>query len=164
MTTAPKKNRGWIWYFVVLFVMAIVATTVLVVFNLRQQLTPEQLEAARQMWKEKGPRDYSMTYTIRKNAEPDADQYEVKVRGGRTVESRFNGQPESPERFGYRTMDALFNDIERFMKHDSEKGSPKVYVRAIFDVQKTGGIRWYVRRVMGGRQRQEITVERFTID
>jgi len=161
---AAKKNRSWIWYFVVLFVLAISATVILIVFNLRQQLKPEQLQAARAMWKDKGPRDYTIAYTMRVNEEPDPDQYWAKVRGGQVVESKFNDQPEPVERRYYRSMDSLFDYVERFMKIDSEKDSPKTYVRAIFDDQKTGGLRWYVRRVMGGRHRVEITVESFTID
>jgi hypothetical protein len=61
-------------------------------------------------------------------------------------------------------MEGLFDFVERLMKIDSEPGSPKTYVPAIFDDQKTGGLRWYVRRVMGGRQRVEITVDTFSID
>ncbi len=164
MTTVVPKTHRWIWFFVVLFVLAIAATTVLIVFNLKQQLKPEQLRAARKLWNENGPKDYTLVYTTRVNDESREDQYWVKVRGGRAVESTFNGQQEPPERLPYRSMDALFDIAERFMKIDSEKEAPKTFVRAIFDDQKTGGLRWYVRRVMGTRQREEITVTQFTID
>ena len=140
------------------------ATVVLITFNLRQQLKPEQLEAARKMWTEHGPRDYTLAYTIQVNEEPEPDHYWVKVRHGRVVESKYNGQPEPAERYPYRGMDGLFNFVEKFMQIDSEPKSPKTYVRGIFDDQKTGGLRWYVRRVMGGRQRVEIKVDSFTID
>ena len=156
---SEKKNRRWIWYFVVLFVLAVAATVVLIVFNLQQQLKPDQLRAARNMWSEKGPSDYTLVYTTRVNEDTHEDQYWVKVRGGRAVESTFNGQPEDPERLPYRGMQALFDFVERFMKLDSEKEAPKTFVRAIFDDQKTGGLRWYVRRVMGSSERIEINVQ-----
>ncbi len=165
MNPAPgKKNRRWIWFFVVVFTMAAAATVVLIVFNLRQQLKPEQFTAARKLWKEQGPAAYTMSYTIRVNDSGEVDTYWAKVRAGQVVESRFNGQPEPPERYSYRGMDALFDFIERFIRIDSEPNKPKTFVRAIFDERKTGGLRWYVRRVMGGRERVEITVETFTID
>ena len=165
MSSPPaRRNRRWIWYFVLLFTMAFVATVVLIVFNLQQQLKPEQLAAARKLWKEAGPADYTMSYSMRVNENADPDRYSVKVRNGRVLEAQYNGQAEPPERYHYRGMEGLFDFIEEFMKIDSEKGSPKTYVRAIFDDQKTGGIRWYVRRVMGGRHRVEITVDSFTID
>jgi hypothetical protein len=163
-TVPPKKNRRWIWFFVVVFLLALLATVALVVFNLRQQLRPEQLAAARKMWAERGPRDYTMAYTTRVNEEAEPAHYWVEVRQGRVVLSKYNGQPEPPERYAYRSMDGLFDFIEKFMQMDSEPGALKTYVRGIFDDQKTGGLRWYVRRVMGSRQRVEITVDSFTID
>ncbi len=163
MPATPRTHR-WIWFFVILFVLAITATTVLIVFNLKQQLRTEQLQAARKLWNESGPKNYTLVYTTRVNEESREDEYWVKVREGRAVESKHNGQPEPPERLPYRGMEGLFDIAERFMKIDGAKDAPKTFVRAIFDDQKTGGLRWYVRRVMGTRQREEITVTRFTID
>jgi len=159
-----KKNRRWIWFFVVVFTLAFLATVTLVVFNLQQQLTPEQLAAARKLWSEKGPRDYTMTYTTRVNEDTNLNHYWVKVRGGKVVASKFNGNPQSSELLHYRGMDGRFDDMERFMIKDSEQGSPKVFVRAIFDGQNASALRSYVRRVMGGRQRVEINVDPLTID
>src|SRR5205085_6979009 len=124
-------------------------------------LKPEQLTAARKLWREQGPADYTLSYTTRVDDETNESRYRVVVRGGKTVASTFNGNAEAPERLPFRGMEALFNDVERFQKKDIEKGSPKTYVRAIFDDQKTGGLRWYVRRVMGTHQRVEITVDQF---
>ena len=84
MATDPgrKPNRGWIWYFVILAVLTVVATTVLVVYNLRQQLRPEQLAAARKLWDEKRPADYVLTYTKKGNA---TGTFVVTVRKGKVV-------------------------------------------------------------------------------
>jgi hypothetical protein len=164
-TPAPKKNRRWIWFFVVVFALAFLATAVLVAVNLGLQLKPEQLAAARELWRKQGPRDYTMSYTTRVHAEPEdnVSHYWVKVRGGRVVESKFNEQAESASQFPYRGMEGLFDDIERFMKIDSEPGRPKVYVRAVFD-ERTGGLHSYVHRVMGSPQRVQIIVDGFTAD
>jgi hypothetical protein len=200
MAPSPaKKNRRWIWFFVVVFTMAVAATAVLIAFNLRQQLKPEQLAAARRLWREhealpvlrastvglmasplghgalvapaalfpgrseQGPRHYTLSYTTRVNGESES-HYWVKVRAGKVVESKYNGQPEPRERFPYRGMEELFREIESYLTIDRTPGSPKTYVRAIFDDKKTGGLRWYVRSVMGQRQRVEITVDTFTVD
>jgi hypothetical protein len=163
MTPPPKKNHRWIWFFVVVLVLAIAASVVLVAFNLQQQLRPEQLAAARALWKEKGPRDYTLSYYMQVN-DRNEDRYDVQVRSGRVVESFYNGKPEPPERFPYRGMEGLFDIVERNMEKDSAPNRPKVFVRAIFDDRKTGGLRWYVRSVMGERHREEITISTFTID
>ena len=166
MTPPPKKNHRWIWFFVVVLVLAVAATVLLIVFNLQQQLKPEQLAAARALWKEKGPRDYTLSYveySLRDNDNNEA-HYQVKVRGGRVVESIYNGKPELPALLPYRSMDALFDTIENYMKMDSAPNQPRVFVRAIFDDLKTGGLRLYIRRIMGERKRVEILINQFTID
>jgi len=167
-TTAPppapaRKNRRWIWYFVVVFTLAILASIGLIAFNWQQQLRPEQLEAAHKLWKDKGPPDYTMSYTNHVYGRPVGDHFWVRVRKGKVVESRYNGEPEPPERLGYRGMEGLFDDMEKFMRKDSDKSGPKTFVRAIFD-RKTGALLSYVRSVMGGRERVEISVDTFTVD
>jgi hypothetical protein len=162
-TPITTKSRRWIWYFVVLFALAFLATAVLIVFNLKQQLKPEQLAAARALWQAKGPRDYTMSYRTRIDSEANANHYWVKVRGGRVVDSKFNDQAESPQLLPYRGMDRIFDDIEDFMRIDSQPGRPRAYVVAIFDEQ-TGGLCRYVHRVMGSQQRVEITIDSFTAD
>src|SRR5437868_14091986 len=97
-----KKSRGWIWYFVILFTPALVATIALIVFNLQQQLKPEQLAKARALCKERAPANYTMSYTTRVNEETKADHYWVKVRGGKVALAKYNGEPEPPARRGDR--------------------------------------------------------------
>ena len=55
--TEPRKNRGWVWFFVVLAVLAVAAVVGNWSYNLSQQLTPDQLRAAEELWKKNGPRD-----------------------------------------------------------------------------------------------------------
>lgn len=151
------NNRGWIWYFVVLGALTLLATSVLVVYNLRQQLKPEELEAARHTWKNHGLRDYHLVYTIRINEEPNADRYEVWVVGGRATRVLVNGRED--DRLHWYGMEKLFGYIETNLERDGNKGQPRSYTRAIFD-HGTGALRWYVRRVMGSRERVEMTIEK----
>lgn len=156
---APKRNRGWIWYFVALVVLTIAAITIMTWYNLQQQLRPEQFEAARKLWSEKGLADYTLVYSVKRNDESRVDQYRVTVQGGKAVASTFNGLEEARELLNYRGMEALFHDMEVFQELDEKKESPRVFRRAIFHPDH-GGVLWYVRRVMGTRDRVEITVEK----
>ena len=161
METPPKKNRKWIWYFAVLAVLTIIATATLAIYNIRQQLKPEQVNVAIALWNAKGPKDYVLVYTAKKtdlSGDTD-DHYVVKVKDGQAYEVLLNGLPLVEERqLAYFGMNRLLQYIERFMEIDAEPGSPKTYRRGDFD-GKTGALLRYVRRVMGTRQRLEITVE-----
>jgi hypothetical protein len=158
LMSAPPKSNNWKWVFVALFGLALFAAVFLIVYNLRQQLKPERLEAARKQWDAKGPANYVMRYTTRMNEETTTDEYVVKVRNKKAYEVLVNGFPEPPERLGYHGMDALFDYIERFVELDAEKGKPRTFTKASFDEQ-TGALREFVRRVMGKRERLHILVE-----
>jgi hypothetical protein len=153
-----KGDSGWVWYFVAVGVLAVLAVVVLAVYNLRLQLKPEQLEAARKLWEQKGPHDYRLKYTTKRGDETDEDVYVVVVRGGVTVSVLRNGRElEKRLRLSYG-MSALLDDIEDFLKRDSQKGRPRTYTRALFD-PGDGHLVHYVRRVMGSRERVEISVQ-----
>jgi hypothetical protein len=165
-----QKNHGWIWFFVVVFGLGVAAMASLIVYNLNQQLKPEQLQAARHLWKEKGWRSYQLTYTIKRGIEASTDSYVVRVRNGKVVSSTVNGLPEEKRLFGARGMEAMFDDIERFLELGAKPGQ-RIFMRAFFD-QNTGAVKWYVRNVMGGdipnpdgtvkttrKERTEITIE-----
>ena len=130
----------------------------MIVFNLRQQLKPEQLEAARKLWETNGPKDYVLKYSIHVYQDQRTDHYLVRVKQGKAYEAIVNDLPQSADRMGYYGMEALFNYIERFLEIDAEPNAPRTFARARFD-EKTGALRDYVRRVMGKSDRVEITVE-----
>ncbi len=153
-----KKNRTWIWFFLALIGLSLVAVVTLIVYNLGQQLKPEELTAARRLWQEHGPRGYQLTYTIKRGIQAKRDTFVVRVRAGRVVSASVNDLPEPKERFPYRGMDALFDNIARFQDFDAKPGRPRTYTRAIFD-KNTGALLWYVRTVMGGQERVEILVD-----
>lgn len=159
------SNRGWLWYFATLGLLASAATITLVVFNLRQQLRREEVDAAIALWKEKGPKDYILTYTAKKTEQSGEmiDRYVVKVAGGETQEVLVNGLPLEARQLPYYGMHRLLEAVDRFMTIDAEPGRPKTYTRGFFD-GRTGALSWYVRRVMKSKQRVEITVESFVVN
>lgn len=158
---AEHKSRAWLWYFVGLAVLTATATTILAVFNLKQQLRPEAHAVALAKWQAAGIKDYSLFYSIKRDGSgpTTADYYAVTVKDGAVREARVNGVAEPADRLVHYGMDRLLADVGRFLECDAEQGKPKVYVRAMFS-PRTGALAWYVRRVMGTRERIEITVER----
>lgn len=161
----PRNNYGWIGFFVFLILASVGVTVFMIQFNLRIQLKPEQLEAARALWKEKGPKSYNMIYKKRLGTLDRDDVFVVKVRKGIVEEVKMNdvplkankeeGQEHDPRI--YHSMDSIFRDIERFMDIDQRPNAPKVYVIANFE-EKTGYVARYIRRVMGGTDRVELNV------
>ena len=163
----PRNNWGWISFFVFVTVASIGVAVFMILFNLSIQLTPEQLDAARKRWKEKAIKNYDMVYAEKHSPDDKVTTFVVRVRGGEVTEVRMNGKPlvKSAEQVDdpriFRSMDALFRDMDRFMTIDTKKDAPKVYVTATFEVE-TGAMRRYVRRVMRSTERVEILVKEFT--
>src|SRR3954465_7406960 len=111
---APRKNRGWLIYFLLVGVLAVLAASVIVTYNLSQQLKPEKLAAARKFWEQHGPKSYEMTYTVRLNENDTSDQYHVSVKDGKVVEVTLNGRAQTADRFHNYGMDRLFDYMEEF--------------------------------------------------
>lgn len=154
------RNRGWIWYFVVLVILGGVTTTALILFNLSQQLKPEELAKARRLWSTKGMHSYRLIYTV-KNGEATPEMFVAHVRHGKTEFATMNGQKLPDRLLVYRNMDALLDDVERFLSVDRQEGKPRTYLHAVFDT-KDGHLVKFVRRVMGSRERVEINVQELT--
>jgi len=157
----PKKNHGWIYFFVFIFVASIAATVLMIQYNLSIQLKPEQLEANIKLWKEKGPTNYNLVYTKQLNDESKVDKFAVEVRAGKVTSVLMNGKQlekgtdaEQDPRI-FHSMDQHFRDLERFMDLDKKPDAPKVFVTAIFD-DETGALRRYIRRVSGTKLRIEM--------
>jgi hypothetical protein len=161
---APKKKRTntWIWYFVLLAVLTVLASGVLIAYNLRQQLKPEQVEEARKLWEKKGPASYVLAFTKRLGDSNDAEEVVVRVRDRKVESVTLNGRTLEDRIKGYYDMSALFDQIEENLEKDAKSGAPRAFVRARFD-PNDGHLLGYVRRVMGSRPivRVEIEVERF---
>jgi hypothetical protein len=158
-----SHSRRWVWYFVVLLVLGAVAVIVPLVYNLRAQLTPEQLETARALWDRNGPADYDLLYQERIDSGP-VETFRVAVRGGKVVDVfRREGSKETKleelslsERQAYGVPE-LFGRIERFLDED-RAAARRNYVTAAFDSKDGHPVR-YVRRVAGTQKRLECVVE-----
>ncbi len=161
-----RRSRRWIWFFAPLAVLGLCAMIIPWVYNLWQQLRPEQLAAARALWDQKGPRDYDLEYVIKEDDKPGADpsaspeieNISVRVRQGKIESATRNSKPvprEDEKRFG---VEALFELIQGNLDRDGQPGQERSYAHARFDKQDGHPIH-YVRRVMGSRQRMEIIIE-----
>ncbi len=155
---APRKSRniGWIVVFVLLVLASVGVAAFMIQFNLSLQLKADMLDAAWEKWKTNGPKDYILLYQKRINGEETGQQFIAKVRNGVVQEALMNGIPLEKEQAIYHSMDRMFRDIDQFMTIDAKPGQKKTYTVAKFD-EKTGAVRHYIRRVMGSRERVELT-------
>jgi hypothetical protein len=162
MAVNPPGNRSWIWYFVVLAVLGVIAAAIPLVYNLRQQLKPADLQAAQELWKAKGPASYVLEYSKHGSVN---NLFIVTVRNGRVESVIMKASADDPGRpleerfFIYHSMLGLFGDIERFLEVDAKPNAPRAFNRALFD-PNDGHLRHYVRSAPD--QRLEIRVLRLT--
>src|SRR5262245_29725307 len=86
----------------VLICLALLAGLVWLVFtvqrNLGRKLDADRLEAARRLWREKGPASYVLHYTIIRS-DPNPDKYEVRVVTGKVTYARVNKDVQSSDSF-----------------------------------------------------------------
>ncbi|MBI3407060.1 MAG: hypothetical protein HY040_01725 [Planctomycetes bacterium] len=155
-----KRNSGWIWYFAIVFGLAVLGTVWLGVFNLNLQLTQEQFTAAREKWIARKPADYDLVYTIKNDDESQGPEYSIRVRGGKLVHVLEDGVELCAGNAAQRSMEAMFELMQKNLDAGSRPGAEKVYVRARFH-EGNGAVLEYVRRVMGTRRRLEISVKKF---
>jgi hypothetical protein len=154
---ATQKSRvRWIGFFVVLGLLTLVAILIQVWYNPTVPLTAELLAEAEAKWKERGPRDYDMDYTIKKLE--STERFQVRVRNGQAVSVIMNDHDAlEPRLYPYHTMSALFGFIEAFVEQDAQPGRPRTFTNVLFD-PVDGHLIHYVRSVAVKRERQEIIV------
>jgi hypothetical protein len=161
-----RRSRGWVWFFVALVVLTVAATATLWVFNVKQQLTLAQLDAARKLWRDKRPADYDLTWTKQGSATGMTfnDSFVVTVRQGevRSVLMRQGKQKERKlgERFYSRyDMAGLFEDLKGFLKVKADPSSRgRVYLTARFD-PADGHVEGYIYSNPENSQRVQVTVD-----
>jgi hypothetical protein len=176
MPASPPRLR-WLWFFLALAALAAAAVVIPIVYNIGLQLTPEQLEQARALWDERGPKDYDLEYAEKLDPDTRIFIYRVKVRGGRAVAFGCNGEPElldeaaglalgsavrmrPPGDFQEHTVDGLLRRMAAALAEDrraARQGGRRNYATARFDRQD-GHPLHYVRRVAGSRERLEWNV------
>src|SRR5262245_19678572 len=115
-----KRNSGWIWYFAIVFLLAVLGTLWLGLFNLSVQLTQDQLSAAREKWNAHKPADYDLVYTIKNDPESPGREYSVRVRGGKLIHVLEDGLELSPDQAGSFTMEAILDLMQKNLDADSQ--------------------------------------------
>ena len=122
-----------------------------------REVTPESVEAARQLWTRAGIRDYDLDWSV---SGPNNAHYLVAVRGGevRQIESiRPDGSkvPLRPAETRMYGVDGLFRTIDEELavcsKSEKPFGQPKGS-RVVMRFQPDGKLgypRWYHRDVLG---------------
>jgi hypothetical protein len=168
----PPPPRRWLLFFAVLALLGAAATVIPIVYNLRLQLRPGQLAAARDLWGRKAPADYRLEILVSTNHEgrETRDEYVLEVRGGRVRLLGSNGEvlyldpatavllgpgvvalpPEDPRRYG---VEALFDQMEEALRQNTSSGG-RNYLTATFD-PADGHPQRYVRRIRGTGERVE---------
>ena len=136
------KSRRWIWFFLLLGILAVAGLSVEIWFNLNQQLTPEKLVEAQARWQANGPRDYTIEYEIKQDNNPDPaprtpNRYTVHVENGHVVSATgAGGQPLPAEAVEFGSMDDLFRHVQEQMQGDRAANTGRPFVTATFDRQR----------------------------
>ena len=172
-----RRTFRWLTFFLILAVMGSVAVVLPIWYNLSLQLKPEDVARARTRWQEQQPRDYDLELMRRENQQVSADEYRVKVRGGKltSILSKADGillvdeavglavgpsirvQPP-PEDLPPLTVEQLFDEIEANLKRDAETTGKRNYAMASFVMKEEGYPSHYVHRIAGTKQRIEWNV------
>jgi hypothetical protein len=164
-------QRNWLAFWSMLTVLAIAALIIPIVYNLRLQLTQEQLDTARQRWREHGLSNYELRQLIRYAGEMLGEELRVTVRAGKVVQVIQNDQQLLPtdaigmvvgplvdlmptRDFSSQTVEGLFDQIEQRLRSNAVSSGRRNYATAVFDPRDGHPIR-YVHRVSGTKERLE---------
>jgi hypothetical protein len=118
LRTAPpmtdrRRSRAWVLFFAALFLLAAAAVTLEVGFSLHQQLTPAALERARALWDEKGPADYDLTYTVKRQDRSGERLLSSDNRHAEIVEVQVNGELLAPPLYPFHDLGPLFAQVRQ---------------------------------------------------
>ena len=140
---ASKRPRNYVLVIMVAIPVILIAIVVFLnVYNARDVLTRERLEAARQLWRAAGIKNYDVTVTVTGNT---SGVYDLKVRDGEVKEARQNGQPFEGAQRAYWTIDSIFDVVlVDDLANDAREGSPTSRTRVRFDPTDGHPVR-YVR-------------------
>jgi hypothetical protein len=163
-----QSRRGWIWFFLFLAVMGGAAIAIPIIYNQSQQLTVEQLSAARRLWADNAPPNYDLEYQIRSQSdspnEQNADErFRVEVRNGHIKSVKKDGVPLPAQEWKAHSIVAIFDLIASNLDTDNASTGRRNYAHAQFD-KEDGHPTVYVRRIMGSRQRLQIIVQLTRVD
>ena len=168
---AARRPRRWLGFFLLLIALAAAGAITPVVYNLRLQLTAEQVAQARARWRERAPRDYDLRCTekLLHGGAEERNEYVVLVRGGTAGALGANGELLRLEGAGLALgpitralpgdadapagLETLFDRMEAALRQDAAEGR-RTYATATFDRHDGHPLR-YVRRVRATGERVE---------
>jgi hypothetical protein len=122
---AARRSHGWVWFFLVLALLGATALAIELWYNLSQQLTPAQVDQARQRWEEIGSTDYDFDYTFDRESR-DGEHYHASVRDGEVVAVTLNGQPLEPILYPLYDTPGLFAEVEQALASSPESRDREV--------------------------------------
>jgi hypothetical protein len=99
-------------FFAALALLAATAVSLETWYNLRQQLGPEALEQARTRWRERGPADYDLKYTVARQGR-SGERLLARVRGAKVETVEADGLPLEPDLAAFRDLAPLFAELEQ---------------------------------------------------
>jgi hypothetical protein len=98
-------------FFAALFLLAASAISLEVWYSLHQQLTPEALGRARDVWRDKGPADYDLKYTVARQS-PSGERLQSENRRDQVAEVKVNGERLEPDLYPFHDLAPLFAAFE----------------------------------------------------
>jgi hypothetical protein len=143
--TDRRRSRAWLLFFAALLLLAAAAVSLEVGFSLHQQLTAAALERARALWDEKGPADYDLTYTVKRQSRA-GDRLRAKVRAGAVEGVDLDGTPLPSDLYPFHNLAPLLAEVEPPPADGSGTGEGEVSCLAPAQSLAT-----YLVQVRGGR-------------
>jgi hypothetical protein len=163
-----QRNRGWIWFFVVLGILAAAAVTINMLYSARQRLTMDQLRSAQERWDRTGPRDYDLVIdktigSATPGGDKTRDRITVEVRGGKGRAGKINGQPLDERLLSEYDMAGWLSFVEEFVRQSEKPDAPRTFLSADFE-PKTGALLRFRRSVRTTREWVEVVFQLTTVN
>jgi hypothetical protein len=105
-----KRIPPWIWFFAVLLTLGVIAGGIEVWYNLSQQLTPEAVRAAEELWSRSTPPAYNFQYTLhRQDRQPI--RYQARVRDRQVIAVWADDHELEPMLYALHDLPPLFDAV-----------------------------------------------------
>ena len=112
-----KRSRVWIWFFVVLAVLALIAGSIEIWFNLSQQLNPEQVANAQKLWREHAPAEYEIDFIFSRMSRQPL-HYRAVIRNREVTAVMLNDQELEPVLYPLHDLPPLFEAAAAWLAED----------------------------------------------
>jgi hypothetical protein len=159
----PRRNRNWLWFFLVLALLAAVAVGIPLFYEPLEPLTIDRLRQARALWEQHRPPNYRLEYTKQGNAR---GTFVITVRDGKvkSVTLQTEGPPIElePRLYDIHDMTGLLDDIETLLKRDAQPNAPAATNRGRFSPEDGHLVR-FVRSVPAENYKLGIRVKELKV-